>query len=171
MGTGWQPWGRGHRRERKEDSGVLSRPCRKRRPSSRDDRGIWWVFSSCGVIVGFLTRYDEDLREPLVRCQGTHVSMRMARGSWSSLSSGSHFCRKDAWPGCHEGRVVPALLKGALSAVSSLSRLRTASDQLCPQWEAIPLYLCCWSPVEPHPNQGTGPRRGTAWDGHVCLQS
>ena len=25
----------------KEDSGFLSRPCRKRRPSSRDDRGVW----------------------------------------------------------------------------------------------------------------------------------
>ena len=24
-----------------EDSGFLSRPCRKRRPSSRDDRGVW----------------------------------------------------------------------------------------------------------------------------------
>ena len=34
-----------------EDSGFLSRPCRKRRPSSRDDRGVWWVFSSCGVSV------------------------------------------------------------------------------------------------------------------------
>ena len=30
----------------REDSVLLSRPCRKRRPSSRDDRGISWVFSS-----------------------------------------------------------------------------------------------------------------------------
>ena len=30
--------------------------------------------------MGFLTRYDGEFREPLVRCQGTHVSMRMARG-------------------------------------------------------------------------------------------
>ena len=29
---------------------------------------------------GFLTSNDEDLREPLVRRQGTHVSMRMAKG-------------------------------------------------------------------------------------------
>ena len=28
----------------------------------------------------FLTRHDEDLREPLVRRQGSQVSMRMARG-------------------------------------------------------------------------------------------
>ena len=64
----------------KEDSGFLSRPCRKRRPSSHDDRGIWWVFSSCGVIVGFLTRYDGELREPLLWRQGSQVSLRVARG-------------------------------------------------------------------------------------------
>ena len=71
----------------REDSGLLSRSGRKRRPSSRDDGGISWVSSGCGARGGFLTRHDEDLREPLVRRQGTHVSMRMARGSWSSLSS------------------------------------------------------------------------------------
>ena len=31
--------------------------------------------------------HDEDLREPLVRRQGSQVSMRMARGSVSFLSS------------------------------------------------------------------------------------
>ena len=36
---------------------------------------------------GFLPRHDEDLREPLVRCQGSQVSMRVARGSRSWLSS------------------------------------------------------------------------------------
>ena len=60
---------------------MLSRPCRKRRPSSRDDGGVSWVFWSWGASVGFLTRYDGDLREPLVRCQGSQVSMRVARGS------------------------------------------------------------------------------------------
>ena len=50
----------------REDSGLLSRPCRKRRPSFRDDRGVFCVFPSCGASVGFLMRYDEDLREPLV---------------------------------------------------------------------------------------------------------
>ena len=71
----------------REDSGLLCRPGRKRRPSSSDDGGVSWVSSGCGAHGSFLTRHDEDLREPLVRCQGTHVSMRMARGSWSSLSS------------------------------------------------------------------------------------
>ena len=36
---------------------------------------------------GFLPRHDEDLREPLVRRQGSQVSMRVARGSASWLSS------------------------------------------------------------------------------------
>ena len=30
------------------NSGLLSRPCRKRRASSRDDGEILWFFSSCG---------------------------------------------------------------------------------------------------------------------------
>ena len=64
----------------KEDSGFLSRPCRKRRPSSRDDRGVWWVFSSCGVSVGFLTRYDGELREPLMWHQGSQGFMSVAEG-------------------------------------------------------------------------------------------
>ena len=42
----------------REDSGLLSRPRKKRRPSSPDDEGVSWVFSSCGASVGFLTRYD-----------------------------------------------------------------------------------------------------------------
>ena len=32
--------------------------------------------------VGFLTRYDEELMEPLVQCQVSQVSMRVAR--WSA---------------------------------------------------------------------------------------
>ena len=39
----------------REDSGFLSRPCRKRRPSSCDDGGVLWFFSSCGASVGFLS--------------------------------------------------------------------------------------------------------------------
>ena len=40
----------------REDSGLLSRRCRKRRPSSRDEGGVSWVFSSCSASVGFLMR-------------------------------------------------------------------------------------------------------------------
>ena len=37
---------------------------------SRDDGGVSWVFWSWGASVGFLTRYDGELREPLVWRQG-----------------------------------------------------------------------------------------------------
>ena len=37
--------------------------------------------------MGFLTRYDQELREPLMWRQGSQVSMRVARGSASLLSS------------------------------------------------------------------------------------
>ena len=71
----------------REHAGLLSRPCRKRRPSSRDVGGVSWFFWSCGASVGFLTRYDRELREPLVWCQGSQVSIRVARGRTSLLSS------------------------------------------------------------------------------------
>ena len=54
---------------------MVSRPCRNIRPSSRDDRGVSCVSSSCRASVGFLTRYDEELMEPLVQCQVSQVSM------------------------------------------------------------------------------------------------
>ena len=71
----------------REDSGLLYRPCRKRRASSRDDGGISWFFWSCGASVGFLTRYDGEIREPLVWRQGNQVSMRVVRGSAALLLS------------------------------------------------------------------------------------
>ena len=71
----------------REDSELLSRPDRKRRPSPREDGGFSGVSSSCGARGGFLTRQDEDLREPLVRCQGSQVSVCVVRGSASWLSS------------------------------------------------------------------------------------
>ena len=66
---------------------MLSRPGRKRRPSPREDGGISGVSSSCGTRGGFLPRHDEDLREPLMRRQGSHVSMHVARRSASFFSS------------------------------------------------------------------------------------
>ena len=39
------------------------------------------------LLAGLRPRHDEDLREPLVRRQGSQVSMRVARGSASWLSS------------------------------------------------------------------------------------
>ena len=49
--------------------------------------GVSWVFSSCGASVGCLMKYHGDLREPLLWRQGSQVSMRVARGSASLLSS------------------------------------------------------------------------------------
>ena len=68
-------------------SGLLSRPCSKRRPSSRDNGGVSWVFSSCGTSVGLLMRYNREIREPLMWRQGSQVSMRVPRGSPSLFSS------------------------------------------------------------------------------------
>ena len=57
--TGWPKGSQASCGVLREDSGLLSRPCEKRRASSHDHRGISWFFSSCGASVGFLTRYDK----------------------------------------------------------------------------------------------------------------
>src|SRR5574337_813535 len=62
-------------------------PCRRRRPSSLDDGGISGLFSSGGPSVRFLKRYDGEVSEPLVVCQGSRVSMRVAKRSGSVLPS------------------------------------------------------------------------------------
>ena len=40
-----------------------------------------WVFSLCGASVWFLTRYDGELREPLVWRQGSQGFMSVAEGA------------------------------------------------------------------------------------------
>ena len=85
--TEWLQWSQASPSVWREDCGLLSRPGRKRRPSSRDDGGVSGVSSSCGDRGGSLTTHDEDLREPLMQRQGSQVSMRVARGSASWLSS------------------------------------------------------------------------------------
>ena len=59
----------------------------KEGPSPREDGGVSGLSSSCGALGGFLARHDEDLREPLVRRQGSQVCMREVRRSASLLSS------------------------------------------------------------------------------------
>ena len=71
----------------KVESGLRSRTWGKRRPSSRDDGGLSGFFSSEGPSVGFLTRYDAKLSEPLLGHPGSRVSMRVAKGCGSLLSS------------------------------------------------------------------------------------
>ena len=73
--TGWPKGSQASCGVLREDSGLLSRPCEKRRASSHDHGGISWFFSSCGASVGFLTRYDGELREPVVLHQGSQVSI------------------------------------------------------------------------------------------------
>src|SRR5574342_514320 len=63
-------------------------------PHLRDDGGGSGWFSSGGPRVRFLTRYDGEVSEPLVGRQGSRVSMRVARGSASLLSSHS----RGIWP-------------------------------------------------------------------------
>ena len=65
----------------REDSGLLSRTCRKRRPSFHYYGGVSWVFTSCGANVEFLTKYVGELRKPLVWRQESKVSMCVARGA------------------------------------------------------------------------------------------
>ena len=71
----------------REDSGLHSRTCRKRRPSSHEDRGVSVVLPSCSAHGVFLPRHYKDLREPLVWHEGSQVSVHVARGSTSLLSS------------------------------------------------------------------------------------
>ena len=49
------------------------------------DAGDMGLIPGCGVSVGFLTRYDRELREPLLWRQGSQVSMCVARGCVSFL--------------------------------------------------------------------------------------
>ena len=108
----------------REDSGLLSRPYSKRRPSSREDWGVSWVFSSCGSSVVLLTRYNGELREPLLWRQGSQVSMRVARGSASLLSShGRGIAPQDALKKDSRGllRVGPLILSSIFPSVSIFS--------------------------------------------------
>ena len=49
--------------------------------------GTYCGFSGAGAPDGFPTRYDGELREPLMWCQGSKICMRVAMGSPSLLSS------------------------------------------------------------------------------------
>ena len=68
------------------------------------NRCVSCVSSSCRASVGFLTRYYEELMEPLVQCQVSQVSMRLARGSQNGFYLCSLFVIPllDSRP--HEGR-------------------------------------------------------------------
>ena len=78
---------------------MVSRPYRRRRPSTRDDGGVSGLFSSGGHSVRFLPRYDGEVSEPLVGRQGSRVSMRVARGS-ASYGKSALPQRGSALPSC-----------------------------------------------------------------------
>ena len=61
--------------------GIALQAIQERRPSARNDGGVLWVFSSWSASMSFLTRYDGELREPLVWRQESQVSMRVMRRS------------------------------------------------------------------------------------------
>ena len=76
MAHPWPGQASQHLQAMQEKKALCSRGC-----------GVSGVSTSCGAPRGFLPRHDEDLRKPLVRRQGSQVSMRVARGSaWSPLS-------------------------------------------------------------------------------------
>src|SRR5574337_1951615 len=85
--TGWTQGSQASCGVWREAARLVSRPCRRRRPSSLDDGGISGLFSSGGPSVRFLTRYHGEVSEPRVGHQGSRVSMRVARGSASLLPS------------------------------------------------------------------------------------
>ena len=69
------------------DSGLLSRPCRKRRASSRDEGESRGFILAAVQRLGFLSSYVRELRKPLMWPQGSPVSIRLARGSAALFSS------------------------------------------------------------------------------------
>ena len=48
-------------------------------PGAVQTAGQEWVFGPRGASVGFLTRYDGELREPLMWYRGSQIFMRVAR--------------------------------------------------------------------------------------------
>ena len=65
----------------REDSGLLSRPCRKRRPSSRDDGGVSWVFSRGTTrISGSLSCGAREVRSPCAWRGGARPGSRVTGG-------------------------------------------------------------------------------------------
>ena len=135
---------------------MLSRPCRKRRPSSRDDGGVWWDFWSCGAGVGFLTSRTGSsgslscaTREVRIPCgwrggarhcsrvmEGTRASRRVEEGLSRSFSG---FGRKP-W--------VPFTCVGELR---ELFRVPLRSKGYCRLGRGVLGLHCIWcNEREPH---------------------
>ena len=85
-------------------------------------RGRLRCSSSCGAHGGFLRRHDEDLREPLVRRQGSQVSMRVARGSASWPSRARTLEAGKRWARLAQAR---AASRPGLCATETLGKTKT----------------------------------------------
>ena len=87
--------------------------------------------------MGFLTRYDRELREPLVWCQGSQVSIRVARGPLpvgrSVVPSGRPSCLSEVSPppprpaGCGPFKGAPVWGRPALEEDSGGAPARRAT--------------------------------------------
>ena len=75
------------------DSGLFSRPCRKRRASSNNDGRITWILLRCGTTCGVSLELRRENQEPLVWPQGSPVSIRVPRESVALLWSHSRGIR------------------------------------------------------------------------------
>ena len=90
---------------------MLSRPCRKRRASSRDDGGISWVFLSCGKMSGV----SLELRQ---RTQGASL-VAPGKSSLQSNCEGEPVIALETWQGQRASRHVE---QGITRSFSSCSR-------------------------------------------------
>ena len=92
----------------REDLGLLSRPCRKRRASSRDDGGISWFF----FFFSFFLKLQRDVWGFSQVTMGNAGSLCVAPGKFSLYSSceGEHGTALESWQGnralrCIEGGI------------------------------------------------------------------
>ena len=73
----------------REDPGLLSRPCRERRPSAREDGGVSGLCSSCGARGGFLPRFGLRPQGPCRVGTGESGLVLSEEGNSACLSSRS----------------------------------------------------------------------------------
>ena len=91
-----------------EDSGFLSRPCRKRRASSRNNRGISWFFSSWGMTCGVSLELQ----------WGIQGACRVAPGKSSLrlICEGDHCIALESWQGNQASRRLEGVISRSFSS-------------------------------------------------------
>ena len=71
----------------KREGGISLETPQRKRASSHVEGRISWFFSSCSTKMGFLSSYDEEVRDPLMWPQECPAFMRVAWGHSGFLSS------------------------------------------------------------------------------------